>query len=120
MSDKSSSRGPLETVEAYLSAVMSRDFDELRRVFAPDATYESDVAGVLRGPEDIVEFYETRILRAGTRVSPSPQRPFIVDGNRVAFEIIEKREDNTLRVADFCTVEGGKIKRLAIYTSATV
>ena len=112
VSDNASAKEIAEIVNGYFTAVVNRDGDGLRRVFAEDAVLQ-DPMGVRRGPDEIARGYEERFFGSG-EFSPEPGPLLIVD-DRAAVEIALHLEGEVVRLSDFFTIADGKITRLDIY-----
>ena len=111
---------PTEVVEAYTRAVRAGDLAALRSLFADDAEMVCRPlddwlpTGRLHGADNIVAFYG-KLLDAWGGADPHPGELMVV-GNRVAVEIHAHHADFIDEVADFFTIEDGKITRLAVYS----
>jgi ketosteroid isomerase-like protein len=103
---------PAEVARSYFAAVSTRDAARIRTVFAPDSELVT-AAGTFHGPEEIANFYAGSAF-AFEDLQPRPGR-FVVDGDHVAVEIELRMGGRTSLVADFFTVTGDRIRRLAIY-----
>ena len=111
---------PVEVVEAYTRAVRAGDLSALRPLFADDAEMVCRPledwlpTGRMTGADNIVEFYG-KLLDAWGGADPHPGELMVV-GNRVAVEIQAHHSDFIDEVADFFTIENGKITRIAVYS----
>lgn len=111
---------PVEVVEAYTRAVRAGDLSALRPLFADDAEMVCRPledwlpTGRMNGADNIVEFYG-KLLDAWGGADPHPGELMVV-GNRVAVEIQAHHADFIDEVADFFTIENGKITRIAVYS----
>ena len=111
---------PVEVVEAYTRAVRAGDLSALRPLFADDAEMVCRPledwlpTGRMIGADNIVEFYG-KLLDAWGGADPHPGELMVV-GNRVAVEIQAHHADFIDEVADFFTIENGKITRIAVYS----
>ena len=111
---------PVEVVEAYTRAVRAGDLSALRPLFADDAEMVCRPledwlpTGRMTGADNIVEFYG-KLLDAWGGADPHPGELMVV-GNRVAVEIQAHHADFIDEVADFFTIENGKITRIAVYS----
>ena len=101
-----------DVVARYFAAVMGRDPDGLRKVFAEDAVLQ-DPMGIRRGPTEIVSGFVDRFFGSEDFV-PEPG-PLLIKGDRVAVEISLHLGGEIVRLADFFTIADGKITRLDIY-----
>ncbi len=109
---------PTEVAETYVKAVRSGDLKLLRSVFADDMEmvgYPHDElpTGRLFGGDAITEFYG-KLLEDRGGADPHLDELLIV-GNRIAVEIKAHHAKRIDEVADFFTIENGKITRLAVY-----
>ena len=110
---------PLEVAETYVTAVRSSDLKLLRSVFADDMEmvgHPSDdlPTGRLRGGDAITAFYGKLLADRG---GADPHLgELLVVGNRIAVEIDAHHAEFIDEVADFFTIENGKIQRLAVYS----
>lgn len=69
--------------------------------------------GTYVGPDGIADFYAGQ---AFTVPDLQPQTgPFVIDGNRVAVEIVLQMHGQKSRIADFFEIRDGLIQRLTIY-----
>ncbi len=102
---------PAEVADAYFAAVTAHDADAVQACFADDAELVTG-AQTYRGAAAIGDFYRQSIQVPDLRPSPGP---YVVDGDRLAVEIDLSVAGTHLAVADFFTVENGKIRRLVIY-----
>jgi ketosteroid isomerase-like protein len=100
-------------VTAYFDAIRARDVDALRELFAPDAELVT-TAGVVVGRDAVAAFYRDSAFQIDD-LEPRPG-PLLVDGTRVAVEIELRIGGRVAPVADFFTIEDGRIRRLAIYS----
>ncbi len=113
-------KSPAEVAAAYTGAVRAGDLEALRALFADDAEMvcrpldDWVPTGRMTGADNIVEFYG-KLLDAWGGADPHPGEMMVV-GNRVAVEIEAHHAEFIDEVADFFTIEGGKIKRIAIYS----
>ena len=111
---------PTEVAEAYTRAVRAGDLKALRALFADDAEMVCRPlddwlpTGRMTGGDNIVEFYG-KLLDAWGGADPHPGEMMVV-GNRVAVEIQAHHADFIDEVADFFTIDDGKITRIAVYS----
>ena len=111
---------PTEVAEAYTRAVRAGDLKALRGLFADDAEMVCRPlddwlpTGRMTGGDNIVEFYG-KLLDAWGGADPHPGEMMVV-GNRVAVEIQAHHADFIDEVADFFTIDDGKITRIAVYS----
>ncbi len=104
-------RGPAAVLDAYFTAVTTRDADALEALFAPDAVL--DVEGTVhRGGPAIARFY---VLGAFSfdDLLPRPG-PLSVDGTTVKVDIDLRIAGEHSTVADVFELDGGRIGRLTI------
>jgi hypothetical protein len=103
---------PVAVVHGYFEAVRARDLDALCALFHADA----DVlvgGGHHTGIRAITEFYASAF--AADPPNPAPG-PLLVAGEVVAVEIVNHRASGAVvELADFFTVEDGRIRRLRAY-----
>jgi ketosteroid isomerase-like protein len=112
----------LKVVDAYVKAVRSGDNKALRATFADDMEMVCrPMAGVesgrMKGGDAIAQFY-AKLLKDRGGADPHPG-PLIVAGDRVAVEIDAHHAAFIDEVADFFTIRGGKIVRLAVYSAGS-
>lgn len=113
-------KSPAEVVVAYTNAVRGGDLEALRALFADDAEMVCRPVddwlptGRMIGADNIVEFY-SKLLDAWGGADPHPGEMMVI-GNRVAVEIHAHHADFIDEVADFFTIENGKIQRIAVYS----
>jgi hypothetical protein len=105
-------RQTAETAAAYFAAINARDPAAIRRVFAPQSELITP-AGRFVGAAQIADFYAAQAFTA-TDLAAHPG-PLLVDGERVAVEIVLQMHGQSTRVADFFEVRDGLVQRLAIY-----
>ena len=79
---------------------------------SPTTPSSSTAPTTLEGSEAIGDFYRQSITVPDLKPTPGP---YVVDGNRLAVEIDLFVAGNRIHVADFFTIENGKITRLVIY-----
>ena len=103
-----------EAVAEYFAAVVGRDADGLRRVFAEDAVLQ-DPVGIRRGPPEIAGGFVDRFFVSEV-FAPEPG-PLVIDVDRAAVEISLLLGGEVVRLADFFTIADGKITRLDVYRS---
>jgi hypothetical protein len=101
-----------EVARAYFDAVAVHDADAVKACFADDGELIT-ATGRYRGPEEIATFYRDTTFTAAD-LRPAPGEFFVV-GNRLMVEIVLELNGGRTAVADFFTVEGDKIERLAVY-----
>ncbi|MFF4357700.1 nuclear transport factor 2 family protein [Streptomyces sp. NPDC001604] len=104
--------GPADVVASYFAEVTAGDAAAVAALFAADAVLHN-AAGTLTGADAIRRMYEEALPSAGMK--PSPRR-LIVDGEDVAVEIDLIAFGKTVTLADFFTIQDGKIQRLAMYS----
>ncbi len=102
---------PAAVADAYFAAVTAHDPGAVVACFADGAELVTD-GKTIRGAAAIGDFYRQSIQVPDLRPSPGP---YVVDGDRVAVEIDLFVAGTHIAVADFFTIEGGKIRRLVIY-----
>jgi aldehyde dehydrogenase (NAD+) len=112
-------KSPTEVVEADVIAVRTSDLELLRSLCADDMELVSlRMAGIesgrMKGGDAIVAFYG-QFLNEWGGADPHPG-PLLVSGNTVAFELEAHHADRIDELADFFTIENGKITRLAVYS----
>lgn len=98
--------------QAYFDAVTAHDADAVAACFADDGELIT-ATGRYRGPAEIAGFYRDTTFKAAD-LRPQPGEFFVV-GNRLMVEIVLELNGGRTAVADFFTVEGDKIRRLAVY-----
>jgi uncharacterized protein len=103
--------GPAGVVDAYFTAIVTRDVEALRRLFAPDAVLDAQ-GTVHRGSEAIARFYtdgafgfDDLLPRPGT---------VRIEGDRVTVPIDLRIAGNHDAVEDVFTVAGDRIAALSI------
>jgi hypothetical protein len=101
-----------QVAQAYFDAVTAHDADAVKACFADDGELITST-GRYRGPEEIATFYRDTTFKVAD-LRPEPGEFFVV-GNRLMVEIVLELNGSRTAVADFFTVEGGKIQRLAVY-----
>jgi hypothetical protein len=101
-----------EVAQAYFDAVIAHDVDAVKACFADDSELIT-TTGRYRGPEEIAAFYRDNAFRAAD-LRPEPGA-FLVVGNQLMVEIALAVDGRRTAVADFFTVDGDKIRRLAVY-----
>jgi SnoaL-like domain len=107
-----SPRSPRDIAAAYFTAIRARDVEGIKQVFAPGGELVTPT-GTYVGPDGIADFYAGQ---AFTVPDLQPQTgPFVIDGNRVAVEIVLQMHGQKSRVADFFEICDGLIQRLTIY-----
>ena len=102
---------PAATADAYFAATTAHDPDAVIALFADDAQLVHG-AETLRGVEEIGDFYRRSITVPDLKPTPGP---YVVDGNRLAVQIDLFVAGSHLHVADFFTIDNGKITKLEIY-----
>jgi len=106
------SRAPAAVADAYFAAIRSHDVDGIKHVFATTAELLTPT-GTYVGPENIAQFYAGQAFAAPDL---QPQvGPFLIDGNRLAVEIVLQMYGQKSRVADVFEIRDGFIQRLAVY-----
>jgi hypothetical protein len=102
---------PAAVADAYFAATTAHDPDAVLACFADDAEL---IHGdeTLQGIKAIGDFYRRSITVPDLKPTPGP---YVVDGNRLAVEIDLFVAGNHIHVADFFTIEHGKITKLVIY-----
>jgi len=103
---------PADVAQAYFAAIRARDVDGLKKLFAPTAALVT-MTGTYVGPDNIAEFYSGQAFTAPD-LEPNVG-PFVIDGDRLAVEIILQMYGQNSRVADVFEIRDGLIQRLAIY-----
>jgi ketosteroid isomerase-like protein len=104
-------RDAAAVADAYFAAVTAHDADAVRACFTDDA--ELVAAGtILRGAQAIGDFYRQNLQIDDLRPSPGP---YVVDGDHLAVEIDLFVAGQHNLLADFFTIDDGKIRRLVIY-----
>jgi hypothetical protein len=98
-------------VLAYFDAVRARDPERVAGQFSDDASI-SVSRGVFRGRPAIAAFYTGAFAE-----DPPDPRPsaLLVDGHRVAVEVVNHRASGPVALADIFTVEDGHITSLRVY-----
>ena len=105
---------PVEVARAYFDAVRRHDARSLLSLFAPDAELVTP-AKTFRGTREIAAFYEAGF---SAPFEPVPG-PFVCDGRMVAVELEFRAGDASFPVADFFTIDGEQIARLAVYSGTS-
>lgn len=104
-----------QLIGAYFDAITAQDADGLGAMFGADGEL-STVIGTYRGAVEVAGFY--RGVFAMGETAPRPGA-LLVEGNRVAVEIVLELAGSPSRFADFFTVavgpDGPRIDRLVIY-----
>ncbi len=95
----------------YFAAVTSQDPGLLRRVFAPDATFDVD-GDRRRGHDDIVRYYTEQTFTFPD-FRPAP-RPLQVDGSTVTVDIDVHIGGADSTVRDVFEIEDGRIASLSV------
>jgi ketosteroid isomerase-like protein len=108
---------PTAVVRAYFAAVTAHDPDAIQACFADDAELITNT-GIFHGRVAIGGFYRDTLFNADD-VRPTPG-PLLVDGNRIAVEIDLLTGGRRIRVGDFFTVDGDKIRRLVIFFGSEI
>jgi len=103
----------VDTVNAYFSAMRSRDAAAHRELFAPDAELVTSI-GTFVGVDAISAFYRDFAFSVDD-LWPEPGR-LLVNDDRIAVELRARANGTVSLMADFFTLRDGKISRLAIYT----
>jgi uncharacterized protein (TIGR02246 family) len=101
-----------EVAQAYFNAVRAHDAEAVAACFDDDGELIT-ATGHYHGPKEIATFYRDTTFRAPD-LRPEPGE-FLVVGNRLMVEIVLHLEGRRTAVADFFTVDGDKIRRLAVY-----
>ena len=103
---------PKAIAEAYFAAIRAHDVEGIKKVFAPAGELVTPT-GTYIGPDRIAEFYAGQ---AFTAPDLQPQvGPFVIDGERLAVEIVLQMYGQKSRVADVFEIRDGLIQRLAVY-----
>ena len=97
--------------DAYFAAVTAHDPGAVQACFAEDAELVNG-ATTLKGAQEIGDFYRQSITVPDLKPTPGQ---YVVDGNRLAVEIDLFVAGNHIHVADFFTIDNGKITKLVIY-----
>jgi hypothetical protein len=98
--------------QAYFDAVTAHDADAVKSCFADDSELIT-ATGRYHGPDEIATFYRDTTFKAAD-LRPDPGE-FLVVGNQLMVEIVLELNGRRTAVADFFTIEGDKIRRLAVY-----
>jgi ketosteroid isomerase-like protein len=106
-----------DAVHAYFGAIRDKNADALRALFTSDGELVT-LAGTFVGPDAIAGFYRDLAFTVED-LWPDPG-PFAVDGDRVAVEIRLRINGAVSHVADFFTLDAGRISRLVIYNGPPV
>jgi ketosteroid isomerase-like protein len=101
-----------QTVDAYFDAMRNRNAEAVRALFTEDAELINWL-DTITGVDAIVAFYRDRAFSVDD-FRPEPG-PLLTHGDLVAVELRVRVGDAWTHVADFFTVEGGKIARLVMY-----
>lgn len=107
-----SPRSPKEIVDSYFAAIRAHDVDGIKKLFAPAGELVTST-GTYVGPDAIADFYAGQAF-AASDLQPQPG-PFVIDGGRIAVEIVLQMYGQNSRVGDFFEIRDGLIHRLAIY-----
>jgi len=102
---------PAAVADAYFAAVSAHDPDAVQACFADDAELVGG-GNSYKGAQAIGDFYRQSITVPDLKPSPGP---YVIDGNRLAVQIDLSIAGNHLHVADFFTIDNGKITKLVIY-----
>jgi len=106
---------PSSLVLRYFDAVEAADRSKLRALLAEDAEMVSINAGVVKGADAILAYYEANFFRTGGRIRPQIG-PLIFNANTVAVEVQAHSESGKVSwLADFFTVDNGLIQQLHVY-----
>jgi hypothetical protein len=97
--------------DAYFAGVIAHDADAVQACFARDAVLING-GTVLRGVDEIGAFYRANLQIEDLRPAPGP---YVVDGDRLAVEIVLHVVGQDFELADFFTIVDGEITRLVIY-----
>ncbi len=109
------SNDPESVVSEYFSRMRAGDLSVVE-LFHDDASLVG-LGGVKSGRDAIHEFYQGVIERAGP--SPSSAGPLLMDGKRVAAEIIvELPGGHSVQAVDLFVIEDGRIRSLTYYLCA--
>lgn len=103
----------VDTVNAYFSAMRSKDEAAHRELFAHDAELVTSL-GTFVGVDAISAFYRDFAFSVDD-LWPEPGR-LLVNDDRIAVELRARANGTVSLMADFFTLRDGKISRLAIYT----
>ncbi|MBW2391383.1 MAG: nuclear transport factor 2 family protein [Deltaproteobacteria bacterium] len=107
---------PTSVVSAYFACMRAGDISVVE-LFHEDATLVG-LGTVRSGKEAIREFYQGTIERAGP--SPRSAGPLLVEGNRVAAEIlIDLVGGQVIHAMDLFVVEEGRIRSLTYFLCAS-
>lgn len=104
-------QGPAGVADAYFTAIVTRDVEALRRLFAPDAVLDAQ-GTVHRGADAIARFYADGAF-AFDDLLPRPG-PATVEGDRVTVGIDLRIDRGHAAVEDVFTVAGERIASLTI------
>jgi len=106
---------PSSLVLKYFDAVEAADRSKLRALLAEDAEMVSINAGLVKGADAILAYYEANFFRTGGRIRPQTG-PLICNANTVAVEVQAHSESGKVSwLADFFTVDNGLIQQLHVY-----
>jgi uncharacterized protein (TIGR02246 family) len=104
-------------IDDYFAAVTAQDPGLLRRVFAPDATFDVD-GDRRRGYEDILAYYtEHTFVFEDFRPDPAPLQ---IDGSTVRVDIDVHLGGTERTVRDVFETDGGRITALQVRGFADV
>ena len=104
-------------IDDYFTAVTAQDPELLRRVFAPDATFDVD-GDLRRGHEDILAYYtEYTFVFEDFRPDPAPLR---IDGSEVTVDIDVHLGGTERTVRDVFETDGTRITALRVRGFADV
>ena len=103
-----------KTVEAYIEAISSEDFDAIRAIYADNGTVEDPVGGpVNEGIEAIMKFYGG-IKGLGVKLTLTGA--VRLAGNSAAFPFTAKIGPTTMEVIDVFEFDGdGKVVSMKAY-----
>jgi hypothetical protein len=91
--------------DAYFAGVIAHDPDAVQACFARDAVLINGET-VLHGADEIGAFYRANLQIEDLRPTPGP---YVVDGDRLAVEIVLHVVGQDFELADFFTIVDGKI-----------
>lgn len=105
-----------QVIGDYFAAITAQDADALGALFGPDGELVT-VIGAYRGADEVAGFYRDVFAMGETAPRPGP---LLIEGDRVAVEIILELAGSPSRFADFFTVAVGPhgpcIDHLVIYS----
>jgi hypothetical protein len=108
-----SEEDPSAVVDAYFANVRAHDPGAVRALFTDDAELRTG-GRLFVGAAAIGDFYTAAL--DGSDLAPQAGE-YLVVGQQIAVEITARSNGNLRAVADFFTLEAGKIRRLSTYSA---